>query len=115
MDSFIKKHLGTATGVDVDALKQENEQLKKANADLTKRVEELTKKVSISSWFRLLAPPYTPVYTSFELKVLTLQSDHFKRIIDWDLFQLEAAGGEENKSWAVDETNKHNIDSTTTV
>lgn len=43
---WIKKHLGSVIGVDIDALKRENEELKKAKHDLTQRVEELTKRVS---------------------------------------------------------------------
>jgi cell division protein FtsB len=49
LDSWIKKHLGSVIGVDVDALKKENEDLKKANAELTQKVEELNKKVIHSS------------------------------------------------------------------
>jgi prefoldin subunit 5 len=38
--------LGSVVGVDVEALKKENEELKKAKAELTLKVEELTKKVN---------------------------------------------------------------------
>ncbi|PRP81557.1 hypothetical protein PROFUN_01070 [Planoprotostelium fungivorum] len=43
---WIKKHLGSVIGVDIDALKKENEDLKKANAELTQKVEELNKKLT---------------------------------------------------------------------
>lgn len=36
-------------GIDIDALKKENEDLKKANAELQQKVEELTKKVNYNS------------------------------------------------------------------
>lgn len=45
MCSFIRRHLGSAIGVDIDAMKQENQDLKAQNAELLQKVEELTKKV----------------------------------------------------------------------
>jgi len=41
---WIKKHLGAAAGVDIDALQKENEDLKRQVAELTQKVEELSKK-----------------------------------------------------------------------
>ena len=43
--SWIKKHLGSVIGVDIDGLKKENEELKKAKVELSQKVEELSKKV----------------------------------------------------------------------
>jgi len=43
---FIKMTLGAPTGVDVEALKAENEQLRTKVSDLEAKVEELTKKLS---------------------------------------------------------------------
>jgi len=42
---WIKKHLGSSLGVDIEALKKENEDLKKQNGELQQKVDELTKKV----------------------------------------------------------------------
>merc|ERR1712230_202958 len=42
---FIKMTLGAPTGVDVEALKAENEQLRSKCSDLEAKVEELTKKL----------------------------------------------------------------------
>jgi hypothetical protein len=36
---YIKKHLGAPTGIDIDELRTENEELKKKNAELQKRVD----------------------------------------------------------------------------
>ena len=47
--SWIRKHLGSVMGIDVEALKKENDDLKKQNAELTQKVDELTKKVSFIS------------------------------------------------------------------
>jgi hypothetical protein len=44
-DRWIKKHLGSVMGIDIDAMKKENEDLKAANTELSKKVEELSKKV----------------------------------------------------------------------
>jgi hypothetical protein len=44
---YIKKFMGAPTGVDVDALRAENEELKKKNAELIKTIEELNKRVSV--------------------------------------------------------------------
>jgi len=43
---WIKKHLGAVIGVDIDALKKENDELKKTKIELTQKVEELSKKLS---------------------------------------------------------------------
>jgi len=43
---WIKKHLGSVIGVDVEALKKENEELKKAKHELTQKVEELQRKLA---------------------------------------------------------------------
>ncbi|CAK4086363.1 unnamed protein product [Aphanomyces euteiches] len=43
---YIKKFIGAPTGVDVDALRTENEELKKKNAELTKVIEELNKRLT---------------------------------------------------------------------
>jgi hypothetical protein len=42
---WIKKHLGSAIGTDIELLKKENEDLKKINNDLNQKIEELSKKV----------------------------------------------------------------------
>jgi len=42
---FIRKHLGSAIGIDIDALRQENQDLKTQNVELRQQVEELTKKL----------------------------------------------------------------------
>lgn len=42
---FLKMTLGAPTGVDVEALKAENDQLREKNDQLTQRIMELTKKV----------------------------------------------------------------------
>lgn len=42
---YIKKFMGAPTGVDIDALRAENEELKKKNAELIKTIEELNKRV----------------------------------------------------------------------
>jgi len=46
---FIRRHLGSAIGIDIDALKQENQDLKTQNAELLQKVEELTKKLEASA------------------------------------------------------------------
>jgi len=46
---FIRRHLGTAIGIDIDALKQENQDLKTQNAELLQKVEDLTKKLEASA------------------------------------------------------------------
>merc|ERR1712046_257005 len=43
---FIKMTLGAPTGVDVEALKAENEQLRKKNEEMAAKIEEMSKKVS---------------------------------------------------------------------
>eukprot|EP00743_Colponemidia_sp_Colp-15_P002751 GILK01002978.1.p1 GENE.GILK01002978.1~~GILK01002978.1.p1 ORF type:complete len:100 (+),score=20.92 GILK01002978.1:84-383(+) len=40
---FIKKYLGAPTGIDVDALKAENETLKEKNRELQARLEDLSR------------------------------------------------------------------------
>ncbi|KAK1944082.1 c-Myc-binding [Phytophthora citrophthora] len=42
---YVKRFMGAPTGIDVDALRAENEELKKKNAELIKTVEELNKRV----------------------------------------------------------------------
>merc|ERR1711879_712622 len=39
---YIKKYLGAPTGVDVEELRAENEELKRQNADLEAKVQSLT-------------------------------------------------------------------------
>lgn len=51
LHSWIKRHLGSVAGIDVDALKKENEELKKQNSELTQKVDDLTKKVLIYLMF----------------------------------------------------------------
>jgi len=46
---FIRRHLGSALGVDIDALKQENQDLKAQNTELHHRIAELTKKLEAHS------------------------------------------------------------------
>jgi len=46
---FIRKHLGSAIGIDIDALKQENQELKAQNAELLQKVDELLKKLEAGS------------------------------------------------------------------
>ena len=36
---YVKKHLGSPTGIDIDDIKTENEELKKRNADLQRQVD----------------------------------------------------------------------------
>lgn len=43
---YIKRFMGAPTGVDVDALRAENEELKKKNAELIKTIEELNKRLT---------------------------------------------------------------------
>jgi len=43
---WIKKHLGSVIGIDIDALKKENEELKRANTELVLKIDELTKRFS---------------------------------------------------------------------
>jgi hypothetical protein len=42
---YVKRFMGAPTGIDVDALRAENEELKKTNAELVKTIEELNKRV----------------------------------------------------------------------
>lgn len=42
---YIKRFMGAPTGIDVEALRTENEELKKKNAELIKTIEELNKRV----------------------------------------------------------------------
>lgn len=42
---YLKRFLGAPTGVDIDALRTENEELKKKNAELIQTIEELNKRV----------------------------------------------------------------------
>merc|ERR1712146_571154 len=42
---FIKMTLGAPTGVDVEALKAENDQLRKKNDEITAKLEDVTKKL----------------------------------------------------------------------
>ncbi|KAI9907936.1 hypothetical protein PsorP6_003229 [Peronosclerospora sorghi] len=41
---YVKRFLGAPTGVDVDSIRAENEQLKQTNAELRKTIEELKKR-----------------------------------------------------------------------
>lgn len=50
---YIKKYLGGIVGVDVDALRHENEDLKARNAQLASQCEELNKKVFCFSFLFL--------------------------------------------------------------
>ncbi|ETV87629.1 hypothetical protein H257_01135 [Aphanomyces astaci] len=43
---YIKRFMGAPTGVDVEAMRLENEELKKKNAELTKVIEELNKRLT---------------------------------------------------------------------
>lgn len=43
--SYIKKYMGAPTGVDIDALKAENERLKAENKQLTATLEDLNQRV----------------------------------------------------------------------
>ncbi|CCI45858.1 hypothetical protein ABG067_007285 [Albugo candida] len=43
---YLKRFLGAPTGVDIDALRTENEELKKKNAELIQTIEELNKRLS---------------------------------------------------------------------
>lgn len=43
--SYIKKYMGAPTGVDIDALKAENDRLKAENKQLTSTLEELNQRV----------------------------------------------------------------------
>ncbi|KAJ0398043.1 hypothetical protein P43SY_008932 [Pythium insidiosum] len=43
---YIKRFMGAPTGVDIDALRAENEELKKKNAELIKTIEELNKRLT---------------------------------------------------------------------
>ncbi|KUF98787.1 C-Myc-binding protein [Phytophthora nicotianae] len=45
---YVKRFMGAPTGIDVDALRAENEELKKKNAELIKTIEELNKRVRSS-------------------------------------------------------------------
>ncbi len=36
---YVKKHLGAPTGIDIDEIRTENEELKKRNAELQKQVD----------------------------------------------------------------------------
>ena len=40
---FIKQYLGGPAEVDIEALRQENEEVKKKNVELVERIEQLTK------------------------------------------------------------------------
>ncbi|KAG8462143.1 hypothetical protein KFE25_011593 [Diacronema lutheri] len=42
---FVKMTLGAPTGVDVEALKAENDQLREKNDQMTQKIVELTKKI----------------------------------------------------------------------
>jgi len=42
---FVKLTLGAPTGVDVEALKAENDQLREKNDQMTQKIVELTKKI----------------------------------------------------------------------
>lgn len=44
---YIKRFMGAPTGVDIEALRAENEELKKKNAELIKTIEELNKRVRL--------------------------------------------------------------------
>eukprot|EP01111_Echinosteliopsis_oligospora_P009108 TRINITY_DN260_c0_g1_i1.p1 TRINITY_DN260_c0_g1~~TRINITY_DN260_c0_g1_i1.p1 ORF type:complete len:102 (-),score=39.94 TRINITY_DN260_c0_g1_i1:52-357(-) len=57
---FIRRHLGSAAGVDIDGLKQENLDLKSQVAELTQKVEELTKKLQENEEKKETAAPPTP-------------------------------------------------------
>ncbi|OQS07805.1 hypothetical protein THRCLA_20057 [Thraustotheca clavata] len=43
---YIKRFMGAPTGVDVEAMRLENEELKKKNAELQKTIEELNKRLT---------------------------------------------------------------------
>ena len=43
---YVKRYLGAPTGVDVEALRAENEELKKKVASLQETVEELNKRLT---------------------------------------------------------------------
>eukprot|EP01113_Clastostelium_recurvatum_P036147 TRINITY_DN5118_c0_g1_i1.p1 TRINITY_DN5118_c0_g1~~TRINITY_DN5118_c0_g1_i1.p1 ORF type:complete len:107 (-),score=23.91 TRINITY_DN5118_c0_g1_i1:262-546(-) len=42
---FIKRHLGSVIGVDIDGLKQENQDLKTQNQELQQKIEELQRRI----------------------------------------------------------------------
>lgn len=46
---FIRRHLGSAIGIDIDGLRQENQELKTQNAELLHKIEELTKKLEAAT------------------------------------------------------------------
>lgn len=52
---FVKMTLGAPTGVDVEALKAENDQLREKNDQMTQKIAELTKKASSLLALLLLA------------------------------------------------------------
>jgi hypothetical protein len=43
---YVKRFMGAPTGVDVEAMRLENEELKKKNAELQKTIEELNKRLT---------------------------------------------------------------------
>jgi len=43
---WIKRHLGSVIGVDVEGLRKENEDLKKTVAELQQKLEDATKKLA---------------------------------------------------------------------
>lgn len=45
---YVKRFMGAPTGVDIEALRAENEDLKKRNTELLKTIEELNKRVRAS-------------------------------------------------------------------
>jgi hypothetical protein len=51
---FVKMTLGAPTGVDVEALKAENDQLREKNDAMTQKIVELTKKVRARACRRVL-------------------------------------------------------------
>ncbi|KAF1336778.1 hypothetical protein FI667_g24, partial [Globisporangium splendens] len=46
---YIKRFMGAPTGIDIEALRAENEELKKRNAELIKTIEELNKRVQLTT------------------------------------------------------------------
>ncbi len=44
---YVKKHLGAPTGIDVEEIRSENEELKKRNVDLQKQVDAAIAQIEI--------------------------------------------------------------------